>query len=393
MSDSALENVTQHNSVIIVRDIHTSDVQFKVIADQLEDMHAQGLKHLFLEADAKNVTEEDYKNLPGFKGMMIDKAFELGIKVHFFDDRSAERILKERYPNEDTFRRDFDPYYEYPTVMKYLYADLENHKEDISSLTLKSHKIFSTLGLNQDSVELNNLNKIPLQSADAFKAESDFKSIKNEQMATIFSRSQAMQHYFDEGIHENHGGNMQFRNIRMAENIDQVMTAHSGEKGLVIVGGRHLEFTNDLEEALRVMGHRVSDIEVYLDQQKNIETQFDPPDFQINEHNNVTAYADLSWKNNEKLGHDFNANQVKELDALKEKYTLEWNTLKHHEKTLTKEEQAKLRLLNLFMPEVEKIEKGHWDAGAKQYLVSTMYNSLQEQAEFNQKLPIQDISR
>lgn len=112
-NSSALVASASSNDIVIVADPdHTDDNISGTVRGQLEGMKAQGVSHLFLEHDDRDVTIASLRGQDTEYGRMIQQAESLGMKVHLYDDRSSERALDAKYPEESQQRRESDPYFE-----------------------------------------------------------------------------------------------------------------------------------------------------------------------------------------------------------------------------------------------------------------------------------------
>lgn len=395
MADSALVQITKNNDIIIARDTdHRKDDQFKALADQVDEMHEQGLRHLFLENDPSNVSVTDYQlGSNGYRGLLINKAIGLGMQVHLYDDRSWKNERAERYPEESKFAA-ANPYRTSPTITKYAYAEPE--PQPMSALS--TQEMANTL-LKPDFIDDKTIKKIEAAATAAFKPEADFLNVQMNQYAEKAKRLNAIQAFFSEE-QADMDSNIEFRNVKMTKNIDAIMRQYPNEKALVLVGAAHVAEEKDLDEHLRAVGYRVSDVETYMGQPSPTK-HIHSPDFQINEDGEVTAYTsptswtlktpapneELHWKNNETIGHEANSEETLRLKNLNLQHSsrLDELTAKNHQQHLTQDEQREFRVLSKFMPTIDEIQKSAWQEGAKQFIIRSMYDNLAAQ-DFSQSV-------
>jgi hypothetical protein len=114
-SSKPLAILAANNDIVLVADPdHTDDNISKTVQKQLADMKAQGTKHLFLEHDPYEVTIEEIAGQNTWYGEVARTALELGMEIHFYDDRTQSRELDAKYPKQQTlpastFARGFPP--------------------------------------------------------------------------------------------------------------------------------------------------------------------------------------------------------------------------------------------------------------------------------------------
>lgn len=110
-SSNALVPAAAHNDLVIVADPdHTDGNISNTVRQQLEGMQAQGVSHLFLEHDSQDVSLDTLRQQNSEYGRMIREAESLGMQVHLYDDRSKERDLDAKYPDQANERKEQDPY-------------------------------------------------------------------------------------------------------------------------------------------------------------------------------------------------------------------------------------------------------------------------------------------
>lgn len=195
---TALAKLTAHNQITVVADLdHTSDDIKARIAADLPAMAANGVKHLFLEHDARDVSPDDIVSDGGAYASLLQTARELGISIHMMDDRSRQRDRATRFAEEDAQRLNQDPY------------------------------MLDTEGL-------------------IARAQNPEK----------------MQEYVKE-IEINERSDMEFRNVRMVENIDDEMRNHGDEKAVVVTGGTHTFGRSDIDEGLRLRGYQTATAQIF----------------------------------------------------------------------------------------------------------------------------------
>lgn len=109
---SALGSITANNQITVVADpAHDDDAISKSIKHQMHAMRQSGVKHLFLEHDANEISIDDLRGQNNAYGDMIREAEAHGIQVHMYDDRSLTRALNQRFPDESQFVQKHDPYF------------------------------------------------------------------------------------------------------------------------------------------------------------------------------------------------------------------------------------------------------------------------------------------
>lgn len=100
------------NDVTLVADKdHNDPAIMDHLRTQLKGLAGQGLRHLYLEQDAGEITVDELARANTPLGKMTAEALRLGIRVHLFDDRSEERALTARYPDAAAHARSMGDYY------------------------------------------------------------------------------------------------------------------------------------------------------------------------------------------------------------------------------------------------------------------------------------------
>lgn len=118
MADSALISVVKANDVTIVADKDHSDGAITAyIESQLPAMAKAGVRHLYLEHDAKEVTLAELVALQDAYGSMVRAAQQQGMQIHLYDDRTAERARDARFPEAAAFADKNDPYFLDPEAL------------------------------------------------------------------------------------------------------------------------------------------------------------------------------------------------------------------------------------------------------------------------------------
>jgi len=107
-----LGNLVKNNDITIIADLDHADAKIPKSMDaQMPDARSSGQKvHLFLEHDAKETKIESLAAQDNSYGQMIRNAQANGGQVHLYDDRTADRALKEKYPTEYAAVNTQDPY-------------------------------------------------------------------------------------------------------------------------------------------------------------------------------------------------------------------------------------------------------------------------------------------
>lgn len=107
----ALASITAHNEVTIVADPdHLDENISAAVQAQWPQMQKNGVKHLFLEHDAREVSIGALRGKDSEYSRMIDTAATLGVQIHLYDDRTEERALDTKYPEQARERLESDPY-------------------------------------------------------------------------------------------------------------------------------------------------------------------------------------------------------------------------------------------------------------------------------------------
>lgn len=252
----ALTTLSKHNDIVIVADLDHSDGHIrKHLSDQLAGMKTNGVKHLFLEQAADQASLIGmYADQEDARGALIREAQAQGIEVHFVDDRSRQRERAARYP----------------------------------------------------------------EAAEAeWKAGSYLTETQRKELIANAKDPEKMREYFVEKD-ANRDSDVNFRNEKMAENIDAEMKKHPGDKAVVLVGANHVNKTHDIDEMLREKGNQVTTAEIQSAYTKGNDLEApDQPDFVVKaETGQATFYKDpktqevksfaklmegveLPWKNTE----------------------------------------------------------------------------------------------
>ena len=112
MNDPAIVSMVRANDVTILADKdHNDPAIMDHVRQQLSALSAQGLQHLYVEQDASEITLRELTQADTPLGRMTAEAERLGIRVHFFDDRSEERALTARYPEAAAYAESVGDYY------------------------------------------------------------------------------------------------------------------------------------------------------------------------------------------------------------------------------------------------------------------------------------------
>lgn len=134
MTDPALIELARANDTVLVADPdHADPAVSQAILDQLPALAAVGVKHLYLEHDAKDVTLEQLRAQPGPYGELVRRAEALGMQIHLYDDRSEARALAARYPQEAALAHRYDPYFEQPDLLVAAAPDAARMREFIAA--------------------------------------------------------------------------------------------------------------------------------------------------------------------------------------------------------------------------------------------------------------------
>lgn len=111
MDDSAIKRMVKANDVTVVADKnHTDPAIFDHLRAQLPSLSAQGLRHIYLEQDAKDIGVSELAAADTPLGRLTAEAIKQGVTVHLFDDRSEKRALKAKYPQAAAYA-DANDYY------------------------------------------------------------------------------------------------------------------------------------------------------------------------------------------------------------------------------------------------------------------------------------------
>lgn len=150
-----LKDIAEENKVILIADPdHEDGLILKSITSQLQEMHDEGVRHLYLEHDPKDVSLDQLLALPDEQGDLVREATRLKMQVHLFDDRSREHQLEARHPEAASFADDVDPYHQdrdaliwksaNPSEMKDYLRDADTHwKAD--SIAFRNEKMIENL--------------------------------------------------------------------------------------------------------------------------------------------------------------------------------------------------------------------------------------------------------
>ena len=150
-----LKDLAEENQVILIADPdHEDGLIRKSITSQLQAMHDEGVRHLYLEHDPKDVSLDQLLALPDEQGDLVREATRLNMQVHLFDDRSREHQLEARHPAAASFADDVDPYHQdrdaliwksaNPSEMNDYLRDADTHwKAD--SITYRNEKMIENL--------------------------------------------------------------------------------------------------------------------------------------------------------------------------------------------------------------------------------------------------------
>ncbi len=243
-NSAPLVRLTYENEVVLVADNnHSDESTIHSIKLQLPEMYVQGLRHLYLEQDAQEVSLDDILGLPSTdeNGNLVREAVRLGMQVHLFDDRSRQRELNARYPTEAALVKIRDPYLK--------------HAEQL----------------------IQDLREIDQNSAHPLKMEEYLHELMAHKDADLIA----------------------FRNDRMIDNLSRMMDAHPNQKSLVIGGAAHSENSDDLDEGLRKKGHQVTTVEIFSPSAKIPKHGLDNPEFAIYMATAKETGAFVFYKNSE----------------------------------------------------------------------------------------------
>lgn len=252
IKSTPLSKLAAENEILLVADIdHENDKISRTLTEQLADMYAQGIKHLYLERDPTEYSPSDLRADPTPFGDLVREADRLGIQVHMYDDNSKKHARDAQFPTEAAFADEHDFY--------------RKDIDEIINSAPDPERMKQYLDMETAAYKLD-----PLDIAD--------------------------------------------RNPRMIENINREMAQHPGEKALVFGGSWHTDKNNDLDEGLRKSGHQVVTVELNPPDTSSAIWRSDRPDFTIytESPDKVTLLKDLqtgliqtadgeitSWKNTE----------------------------------------------------------------------------------------------
>lgn len=212
----ALVQSVQHNQFVVVADIdHRSEMIPDAIREQLPAMAKAGLKYLFIEVDPTEASVSKVIAVGGAFGRMVAAAQEHGITVVPIDDRSLTRTRDANYPVE-------------------------------AELFKKS----GTYGASEEDLKM-----LVEQAPDRARMQE-----------YIDMRKQP-----DEGI-------VHARNVRMVDNVAQVMSGNPYEKAMLVVGASHVNQRNDIDEMLRDRGFQTVTVQLKASDAAPAEGMFSAPD-------------------------------------------------------------------------------------------------------------------
>lgn len=111
-----------------------------------------GLKHLYLEHDAVEVTPKELRREEGSYGEMINKAESLGITIHLYDDRTEQRALAKQFPEEAQQVKKNDPYFKDTEALiaeaknpEHMHAFIDATAQQLARLEPRNHAIAAHL--------------------------------------------------------------------------------------------------------------------------------------------------------------------------------------------------------------------------------------------------------
>ena len=232
IENSPLSKLAKENEIVLIADIDHEDAKIsQALTLELEGMHSQGVKHLYLERDPTEYSPGDLRADPTSFGNLVREADRLGIQVHLYDDNSKKHARDAQFPNEAAFADEHDFY------RKDIDAIIKNAPDPVR---MQQYLDMETAAYKQDPIDVDD------------------------------------------------------RNPRMIENISLDMARYPGEKALIFAGSLHTDRNNDIDEGLRKAGHQLVTVELNSPDSNLAIWRSDRPDFTIytENPNKVTLYKD-----------------------------------------------------------------------------------------------------
>ena len=160
MTQDPLNNVIANNHVTIIADIDHEDNNIaQYVANNLENYKNQGVTDIWLEHDAKDYSPQQVMGQPNGEGDLASKANQLGINVHLYDDRSQQRELNSKFPEEAAYARQHDTYFDNPDALIQQYHSpdkmeqyINEKRELLSDISFRNERMADNLagGISND---------------------------------------------------------------------------------------------------------------------------------------------------------------------------------------------------------------------------------------------------